>query len=172
MLHDNGRRELDAAIDQLKRTRSFRSAEKDLDYRAVALVGFTEPCPGPLGSNQVRYPVRVAMGKSPEDAAETDDRGNPIFEPVVLAYVWTRSDRHARRLKEALDRRLLGADPTMTRLRGYWRDLPEWEVAWPILLGDAIKDLQDAGEAIEYFSEEIRIQRTRRHAHGKATGSA
>ncbi len=83
---------------------------------------------------------------------------------MLLAHVWTSNDAFARRLKSALDTRVLGDDPDMVALRHAWRDLPEWEVAWPILLNDAVRDLRENGDRIELMSEDIRIQRIIRHA--------
>lgn len=154
--------ELAAAIDQIKRSRGFQAAEKHLDYVAVCLVGHREPVPVRVGSNATKSPVRVAIGRDPETAAKRADLEHPIHKLETLAYVWTASEAHARRLKAALDLRILGEDSDMTSLRHNWRDLPEWERAWPILLNEALIDLRAGGQVIEAFSEQIRVQRIRK----------
>lgn len=155
---------ISAAIAKLKRSEAFRHSERALDYVAVCLVGHREPVPVAVGSNATKFPVRVATSRDPAAAAKRADMEQPIHALETLAYVWTASEAHARRLKAALDARILGDDPDMTQLRHNWRDMPAWEVAWPILLNEAIADLRAGGETIEAFSEDIRIQRVRRHA--------
>lgn len=156
-----------SAIAKLKRSKAFLDAEKNLDYVAVCLVGHCHPVPVAVGSNATKCPVRVATSRDPATAAKRADMEQPIHALETLAYVWTASDAHARRLKAALDARILGDDPDMNHLRHNWRDMPAWEVAWPILLNEAIADLRAGGETVEAFSEDIRVQRVRRHAQSK-----
>lgn len=156
--------ELEAAITRAMQTVSYQRAEKDLDYVAVCLVGYREPVPVKLGSNATACPVEVTYSRDPENAAKVKDRSQPIHQMEVLRWVWTPSEAHAKRLKAALDTCLLGEDPDMRRMRNGFRDVPEWEIAWPILLGDALETLRQRGETIETFSDEMKIHRVLRHA--------
>ena len=147
-------------VARAMRTTEFKAAEAELDYVAVCLIGYTRPVPIEIGSNRTASPVAVVWSRDPAKAAETRDRGNPLHEMVTLRHVWTTSLPAAKRLKSALDVRILGNDPDMVALRKDFRDLPEWEVAWDILLMDALDDLRANGEVIEVMSDPMRIQRT------------
>lgn len=155
--------QITSSIRDLAATKGYKRSEKTLDHVAVCLVGHRHPVPVAVGSNATKCPVWVRASRSPADAAKEFDKSSPIHPVVVLAYVWTRSDADARRLKAALDLRIIGDDPEMTVLRHWWRDLPEWEVSWPILLQDAMSDLREGGEKIEVFSDEMRAQRIINH---------
>jgi hypothetical protein len=162
--------ELEAAITKATRTVSYQRAERELDYVAVCLVGYREPVPLKLGSNATACPVEVVWSRDPENAAKTKDRAQPIHKMEVLCWVWTPSEAHAKRLKAALDTCLLGDDPDMRRMRNGFRDVPEWEVAWPILLQEAVEILRARGETVETFSEEMRVHRILRHARSRLAG--
>ena len=161
---------IEDAIAQFTRTVSFRRAEKDLDFVAVCLIGHLEPVPVRVGSNATKCPVSVRISRDPDNAAKRADLEHPVHPLAVLEYVWTRTDAHARRLKASLDARIIGQDAGMTTLRHSWRDLPEWRVAWPILLADAIQDLHHGGETVEVFSEEMRVHKTVKHARARIRG--
>lgn len=162
--------ELEAAITKATRTVSYQRAERELDYVAVCLVGYREPVPLKLGSNATACPVEVVWSRDPENAAKTKDRAQPIHKMEVLRWVWTPSEAHAKRLKAALDTCLLGDDPDMRRMRNGFRDVPEWEVAWPILLQEAVETLRRRRETIETFSDEMKVHRILRHARRRLTG--
>jgi len=149
---------------------SYRRAEQDLDFVAVCLIGHLEPVPVRVGSNATRCPVSVRISRDPVNAAKRADLEHAVHALSVLEYVWTATDAHARRLKAALDTRVIGQDAAMSTLRHSWRDLPEWQVAWPILLGDAIQDLHANGETIEVFTDEMKVHKIVRHARARLRG--
>lgn len=150
----------DDVIARAIRTVAFRDAAKELDFVAVCLIGHGKQIPVDIGSNRTVCPVEVVWSRDPERAAEAKDRGCAVHPLHTLRYVWTRREIDAKRLKAALDVRILGEDPEMVALRKGFRDLPEWEVAWDILLKDALDDLRANGEPVEILSEDMRIQRT------------
>lgn len=145
------------ALASLYKEADRREAEAKLDFVAVCLVGHAVPTPKMgSGNGETERPVYVMTGRSPADAAKQAQRMNSqkLSPRVTLAYVWTRSDAHAKRLKAALDDCILGSDPEMVELNGMWRDLPEWEEKWPEFLKQAVLDIEDGGETIETFDEE------------------
>ena len=156
--------ELEAAITRAMQTVSYQRAEKELDYVAVCLIGHGEPVPRWFGDNKGACPVEVCYSRNPENAAKVGDRWQTIHRMEVLRWVWTPSEAHAKRLKAALDVCLLGEDPDGRRLRNNFRDVPEWEIAWPLLLQDALETLRRRGETIETFSDEMKVHRVLRHA--------
>lgn len=161
---------LSEAITRAMQTREWQRAEADLDYVAVCLIGYGKDVPVDVGSNRTVNPVAVVWSREPDKAADTRDRGNPMHQMRTLRHVWTTSLAAAKRLKAALDVRILGEDPDMVALRRDFRDLPEWEVAWDILLQDALVDLRQNGEVIEVMSEPMRVQRTLNRAREMALG--
>ena len=83
---------------------------------------------------------------------------------VTLEHVRLTSSAAADRLGDRLYARLLGDDAQMRQLNASWIDLMEWEIAWPILLKDAIADVHAGGERIEVYSEEMWTHRAIRHS--------
>lgn len=164
------KRRLQDEITRATRTLSYQRAERELDYVAVCLVGYRNPVPIKIGSNATACPVEVSYSRNPTNAAKVGDRWQPIHQMEVLRWVWTPSEAHAKRLKAALDTCLLGDDPDMRRMRNGFRDIPEWEVAWPILLQEAVETLRRRGETVETFSDEMKVHRILRHARSRLTG--
>jgi hypothetical protein len=156
--------ELEAAITRAMQTVSYQRAEKDLDYVAVCLIGNRVPVPQYFGDNQGACAVAVVWSRDPVNAAVIKDRAQPTHRIESLVWVWTPTEAHAKRLKAALDTCLLGDEPDMRRMRNGFRDVPEWEIAWPLLLLDALETLRQRGEAIETFSDEMKVHRVMRHA--------
>jgi len=160
----------DDVVARALRTREAVAAAEELDHVAVCLIGYERPVPIEIGSNRVASPVAVVWSRDPISAADARDRGNPLHRMVTLRYVWTASLQQAKRLKAALDVRILGDDPQMTALRRDFRDLPEWEIAWDILLNDALGDLRANGVAVEVMSDAMRDQRLLNRAREIAMG--
>ena len=145
------------------RSRTVRSASVALDYWAVCLIGFEQAVPEGFHSNRARWPVRVAMTRNPGEITKKTDLEQPLHGVVVLAYVWTTSDAHAKRLKLKLDGYLLGWTEDAP-LRHGWRDLDNPISAWPTLLSLALADIRKR-EDIDVFDEserQLRINRYRR----------
>lgn len=165
------RQQQEDALTAYARTAAYRRAADELDHVAVCLIGYAEPVPYRLGSNDVRQPVRVVVTRDPASAAKRPDAEQPLHELVVLDYVWTDSDAHARRLKAALDAALIGEDPDLTKLRHAWRDCPEPGIAWSVLLGEALRSIRAGGEQIEVFGEDTRRWRIAAHARRRVRGN-
>lgn len=136
------------------RSKAYRAAEKDLDHVAVCLIGHREPVPVRLGSNATRSPVYIRWSRMPLKAADDFDRAHAIHAVEVLRYVWTASQMHAQRLKDALDNVITGNDAEMVTLRNTWRDWPNWEAAWLPMLDAAVARLKRGGETVGYFDDE------------------
>lgn len=143
------------------RSRSIRAASAELDFYAVCLIGYEHAVPEGFHSNRARWPVRVAMTRDPTEITKKTDIEQPLHKVVVLAYVWTTSDAHAKRLKMRLDGYLLGWDEDAP-LRHGWRDLDDPIKAWPVLLNLAVTDIR-LREDIEVFDEAERQSRINRH---------
>jgi hypothetical protein len=158
------------ALARAMRTTEYKRAEEDLEYVAVCLIGHGKEIPTEVGSNRTVCPVAVVWSRDPAKAGDQLDRGNAIHKLLTLRHVWVRTLPAAKRLKAALDVRILGNDPAMVALRHNFRDLPEWEVAWDILLKDAIEDLRQNGETIETTSDEMKIRKTLNRARELAMG--
>lgn len=161
---------VDAATAALMRSKAFLAAEKKLGHVAVCLIGPSSPLPDWDGGNALRWPVALRAHKDPSKAAQRTNsehwakRKGDDAPVVTLAHVWTESEVHATRLKTELYARLLGEDEAMRRLNAAWVDLPEWEVAWPLLLGDALSEIRARRETVRAFGDEIRTQMILREA--------
>lgn len=159
---------LDAATTARDRL-LYQEAEKKLGHYAVCLVGPPAPVPDWTGGNAMRWPVALRGSREPEKAAQRDaasrwegSRGAPHV--VTLRHVWTKNEAHATRIKGELYTLLLGSDPEIRQLNAGWVDLPEWEIAWPLLLGEAIRNLRSRRDAVEAFGDEMRSQMIMRRA--------
>ncbi len=150
-------------MKQKRRTKAQIAAEHELEFVAVGLVGYLNRVPRSFNDNYGAWPVRVATTKTPADIHKRTDLESPIHSIVLLHYVWTESDAHARRLKDILDGLLLGRG----RLRHGWRDVSDCmdldglARAWTELLREAVFDIMLRGEDFEVFDESERQARIR-----------
>lgn len=153
--------EITTAVRDFTRSRSYREAEKRLDFWAVVLLGPERRIPRHFGDNEGAWPVRVGTTRDPKAYAERADyEAGHTVAYVPLAWVWTLSQRHALRLKARLDELLLGSAEEH-RMRHAWRDINDPEVDWPVLLEDAVSQWP---EEIEVFGDESKVMRTMREA--------
>lgn len=165
------------------RTRSDRAAIDELDFVAVALIGHEERVPrrDHRDVEELCWPVRIASVKDPKSTLKNGDLWMSQYSLHLLGLVWTRSAADAKRLHEALDRLLLGDEPAadpvgyrhnggpaidpppnLRRLRHAWRSLQnEPEITWPILLTEALREINRRGEQIEVFDDVERQRRIR-----------
>ena len=167
-------RDLSSAIEQFKRSRGYREAERDLGYVAVCLIGPRVPVRFQTG-NALHWPIGLRTTTDPARAPQrtvSEHWEGSKAEPFVtlLEHVWTVSDAHAARLKSALYHRFVSDDPDMRMLNGGWIDDLGWRARWPEILNEAIRDLRAGGERVEVFSDEMRIQRYRKHEAAKVRG--
>lgn len=140
--------------DKTRRSLLYKTAAERLDMVAVCMVGYCQPVPVRIGDNTTRWPVKIVTSREPKTAAKRADLDQPLHEMVTLEWVWVDSDAHARRLKNALDELLLGADPEMVVLRHSWRDIGEEpEVKWAVLLSEAQRMIEARGETIQVVDD-------------------
>lgn len=148
------------AVAKLRASKQFRQAEKELDHVAVCMIGYGQPAPAHFGDNRGRWPVRIAISRDPWSIAKKPDLESPMFGIVVLQYVWTESESHARRLRTLLEQALVGQSDDV-ELRHAWKDCSDPHVAWPILLAEA---LRSSTERIDVFGEDDRLRRVVQHS--------
>jgi len=156
MIHEMG--DVAAAIGRFRATKWYKEAEAADQSVAVCLIGYTTPVVAIDGSNALTYPKRVKSSRHPETAAKELDNAHAVHSVSTLAHVWTPCARDADELKRALDARILGTDPDMIKLRNSWRDMPEWETAWTILLADAVSEIRQR-RPFETYSDDERVMR-------------
>ena len=153
-------------IERAMRTKAYLDKEREMDWVAVCLIGSRQPMPMEVGSNRTMTPVDVVFSRKPEDAPKIKDRAWPAGRCELLDHVWTESEAHAKRLKDAIIVRILGDDPDMIRLRHTWLDLPNYEISWGFLVKDALMDLKSRRETVSIYSNEQRIHITLQAAQG------
>jgi len=157
--------QIDIAIKRLKSSDAFKAAERKLDFWAVVLVGTLGRVPKGFGDNRGWWPGRVGITRDPDEYTRRMDL-EQVHEHASLEIVWTESHRHALRLKARLDVLLLG-ESEINRIRHGWRDLEDPDITWPILLGQALDEIREGGEAVEVFSEQMRLQKILNEARKK-----
>ena len=162
---DKARSDLAKENAKTVKARAFAKAEAGLAHWAVCLIGYAGPVPRPHPSNQMCWPVRFAMTKDPKEITKKTDLEQPLYPVVVLEYVWTHSDAHAKRLKAKLDEYLLGRDENAA-LRHGWRDLDDPLRCWPVLIECALAELRRGREVVEVFDEATHQKKVRRAAVG------
>lgn len=130
-----------------------REIERELGHVAVCIIGTIERIPRAFGDNYGVHPIRVAATKNPRDATGDADQMSPIHPITLHAYVWTESDRDAKRLKAKLEEMLF---ENSEQLRYGWKNIEEVWIA-EILIGEASREL-----AIRIFDEDARRAQIRR----------
>lgn len=145
---------------------AMRSAERRLGFVAVCLIGYEGRVPRYMGDNLGAWPVRIATSTKPRDVTKKPDLESPIHKVVVLDYAYCPTDKHAARLKKALDELLLGSSAENRKLRHGWRDVEDPAVVWPIILAEAIRGLEEeaarrrsSSPRFDVFDERERMRR-------------
>lgn len=152
---------------RIRASTAYRNAEKDLDFWAVVLLGTRGRVPRNWSDNYGVWPVRVGLTQQPEDyAARVDLDAGAIHEYVALEWTWAASKRHATRVKTKLDHLLLGVDER-NRLRNAWRTVEDPAIEWPILLAQAIQEIEAGGETVELFDGAEKHQIILAHMFGR-----
>lgn len=156
--------QITAYVEEQKRSLAYRRAQTEAKYVSVSLIGPPKPIPCWHGGNALRWPVSLRTGADPLRAAHRTrsehwegSKSDPRV--VTLAHVWTLTSAHAKRLEDALYECMLGDDPDLRQLNGSWIDLPEWQIAWPVLIQDAVTRLYQGGQTIEIFDEDGKFER-------------
>lgn len=116
------------------------------------MIGYSERVPRYMGDNLGAWPIRFATTKKPRDVAKKPDLEQPLHKVTVLEMVWTNSDRHAKRLKDALDLLLLGSGQD-TKLRHGWRNVDDPATTWVELLNQALVLVNGGRETIDVFGQ-------------------
>lgn len=149
-------------------SRSMRAAEKRSDITWVCLIGWEGPRPRYFGDNSGVWPVRIVTTKKDRTAAKEADLETPHVGVVVLEKVAVPTAEHAKRLKAALDKALLGeveANGNET-LRHSWKDLVGcWETGddraiwWGVILEDALRTVKKQAREFEIMDGKERGRR-------------
>lgn len=134
-----------------------------LGHVAVCLKGYKERVPVAIGSNATAWPIQIIVTKDPVSYPKKPDLEQPIHEVGILRYVWTESDRHAKRLKERLEALLFGEEERCENyeLRHAWINIDDPYVAWEMLLADALAEIRKK-ERFVVFDEAEHIRRVQR----------
>lgn len=136
-----------------RRTKAEKFAEEKLGFVAVALIGYARAVPIEFtASNQGIWPCRIVATKSPRDVHKKPDTESPVVAIKLWAYVWTRSEFHAKRLKDRMEALLLGETENAPALRHSWIDVEAPEITWGLLLPKAIAQIQQR-ERFETWNE-------------------
>jgi hypothetical protein len=137
-----------------RRTKAERAAEDRLGFVAVALIGYAQAIPTEfVASNRGVWPVRVIATKEPRSVHKKPDTESPVVAIKTWAYVWTRSDFHAKRLKDRMEALLLGESEEAQALRHSWIDVEEPELVWALLLPKAIADIRKREREFNVWNE-------------------
>jgi hypothetical protein len=158
---------LPASMGSRRQGRAARAAAVKLDYVAVCMIGYSERVPRYMGDNLGVWPIRFATTKKPREIWKKTDLEQPLHKVSVLEMVWTESDRHAKRLKDALDLLLLGSSED-AQLRHGWRNVDNPETAWIELLNQALI-LVNGRETVNVFGQKEWDRRHQRAQKGGRT---
>lgn len=149
-------------------SRSMRAAEKRSDITWVCLIGWEGPRPRYFGDNAGCWPVRIVTTKKDRTAAKEADLETPHVGVVVLEKVAVPTAEHAKRLKAALDKALLGEVDAKGNeaMRHAWRDLMGcWETGddraiwWGVILEDALRTVKKQAREFEIMDGKERDRR-------------
>jgi hypothetical protein len=137
-----------------RRTKAERAAEDRLGFVAVAMIGYERPVPVEFkASNLAIWPCRLVATKEPRNVHKKPDTEAPIVPIKVWNYVWTRTDFHAKRLKDRMEALLLGESDEAQALRHSWIDVEEPEIVWGLLLPRALKEIRAREKEFNVWSE-------------------
>lgn len=166
--------DLETALTRIRATRSYKDAEKDLDFWAVCLVGTIHPVPRYLGtesmrrfsSNEMGWHLAMCVTRTPDTYASEIDRYQVQVPIKRYEHVWVSSRRHANRLHQRMDEALAGRNAeNRVRFRWCWVDGErEPSRVWENLLSNAIADIELGGEEIEVVGDKAKEHRIVQHA--------
>lgn len=138
------------AVKKLTSSRAYKTAESELDFAALCIVGTFDRVPRSFGDNEGAHPVRLVVTTgSPAMAPETYNRGNHSvgFLYHTLAYTYLNTRVHAEKMKAWLDEQLR-FEPMLNG----WYDGDAWQ--FEIMFGEAAKAL-----GFETFDEDEKMRR-------------
>lgn len=151
---------ISAATAALRASRSYERAVKAWDDHIVAMIGAEQPVPTFFGDNQGKQPVAFIETGNLDRYLANENRHHPVHPVIAHEIVYVPTDRHAKRLKAALDRAFLGDLPD-NAMRYNWRDAAGYGLKrlWEHLLESAVLDLAMTGEEIDAYDAREREAR-------------
>lgn len=130
--------ELERQLNLLRGKQWFKAAEAKAGHVSVCLVGYEQPLPRSFSDNKGARPCTVAMTSDRPRLLQQDKFRHWHGSPSVLAEVRVIDSRHGAELRATLMERLLGSSDALDH---GWRDIDEPDIVWPILLADAMREL-------------------------------
>lgn len=145
----------------------------NLERVAVCLIGYDGVIPVTFGANDGVRPVRIVTARRERDSVKKDELSNwhPHRRIVILETVFVETEEHAKRLKEALERCLLGDVRRAggCELRHSWRDASvlfetedERALWWGVMLSAALRDVSKSAREFRTFGQKQRDLRAER----------
>lgn len=124
--------------------------------------------PAFFGDNRGVWPCRITTTAKERTAAKDDDLSSPLAKVVVLESVNVETQEHAKRLKAAIDKMLLGEireqgnDPLRHSWRdcqGCWHDEHTRGMWWGIILDAALREVKRNARRFDVFDESEKERR-------------
>lgn len=146
------------AVRRVTATRSYREAEKQIEFAALCVVGTHARQRRSWGDNHGSHPTRlVVTAGDPRKAVETFNRGVHSSDGLyhTLAHIWLPTRAHAERMREWIEGQIHGE----TMLSG-WIDIEPWQ--FEILFGAASDAL-----GFEIFDDQEKVRRVLARASGR-----
>lgn len=170
--------EITAAVERMKRSTSYRDAEKRLGLVAVVMIASRVPLPrfdedgaaDQFSHNERGWHVSIGVAQDPDSYAADISAMQYQVPTSVVAHVWVGSKAHGARIKARIDTALGGRDDeNWVRNRWYWisaeRDLRQ---AWEVLLADALAEIELGGEYVETLSDKGKFDRVFQESRRRA----
>lgn len=148
---------VDETPRRARRTDLEIAVETSLGHHYVTLLSIERPAPRFFGDNRGMLPMWVEANSDWRRSGTSFDQQQPSLRAVRLAVLCVRSEKHATRLKAALDEALHGretADDADT-LRHRFRngvDFGDLDVWWTPLLQDALMACEKMAHNFEVFT--------------------
>lgn len=165
-------------IERMRRSISYRDAERRLGYVAVVMVASATALPryadedgvGQFSHNDRGYHVAVSVVQDPDRHAAEISATQYQVPATVVAYVWVASKAHGDRIKSRIETALGGdRDENWVRNRWYWingeRNLRD---AWDVLLASALQDIEMRGEYVETWDDRQKFDRVFQESRRRA----
>lgn len=146
----------DEIVAFTRRTKAEAKAEERLDFRAVALIGYERAVPRAFGDNQGMWPCRLVITKTPRTVHKKPDTEQPFHPIKLIAYIWTKSEAHAERLKDRMEALFYGQNEESRILRRTWMNVHEPKAMWDQILPWAHYEINKREELDLWTEQEYR----------------
>lgn len=146
------------AVRRVTAMRSYRDAERELEFAALCVVGTHTRQRRTWDDNHGGHPTRLVVTTGdPAKAVETYNRGVHSIDGLyhTLAYVWVRTRDHAEKMREWIETQIKG-EPMLSG----WTDIEPWQ--FEILFGAAADAL-----GFETFDDQEKVRRVLTRARGR-----